>query len=125
MAKGKAKKRMSWRYELQLNSAHGGGGGGGGGGSGGAFDFARLGDAFEGARVLEMRKRGTAEGQRRRLATPRQVLANAVESGPQGALILLFLLLTLADVAFNLSRQFVCVFAELCEPAQLELPPTP
>ena len=36
-----------------------------------------------------------------------------------GALILLFLLLTLADVAFNLSRQFICVFAELCEPAQL------
>ena len=30
MAKGKAKKRTSWRYELQLNSAHGGGGGGGG-----------------------------------------------------------------------------------------------
>ena len=85
------------------------------GGSSKQYDFTGAGDAFEGNRVLEMRKKKMEK----KRATPRQVVSNVLEQGPQGVLILMFLLLTVGDVIFNLSRQFICFFPDLCRPADM------
>lgn len=81
-------------------------------GSDGSFDFSGMGQAFEGNRVMEMRRR---EADRER-ATPKEVLQNILNQGPGTALLLLlFALLTIGDLLFNFSRSFICVLPELCE----------
>ena len=79
------------------------------------FDFTGMGEAFEGRRVLDMRARALDRETRQR-ATPSVVLANMRENPGTAVLIVLFGLLTVGDFIFNVSRTFICLLPDLCEP---------
>lgn len=85
------------------------------------FDFTGMGDAFEGSRVLDLRKRELERETRRRSVTAATVLGNLRDNPGTAILILLFGLLTAGDFVFNVSRQFICVLPELCAPASSDL----
>ena len=76
---------------------------------------------FEGARVAKLRKRMREPTPAPSLGT---VLTNLREQGPARVfIVLLFVLLTLADVFFNMSRGVICALpGGLCE-AVVEPPP--
>lgn len=74
-------------------------------------------DAFQGERVVEMRRR------QREKITPIQRLRNVVNNLRSTnlatlLLITLFIPLTFADIFFNISRGFICSIPDvsLCEP---------
>ena len=81
-----------------------------------SFNFAPFeGDAFEGSRVLDMKRRERRREERR--ATPATVAANLLAQGPGTVvLVILFALLTVGDFVFNFSRAFICVLPDLCDP---------
>jgi hypothetical protein len=82
-----------------------------------AFDWKPV-DAFQGQRVQELRREASQEppSVAERLGT---VYSNVLEQGPgTAALILLFVLLTIGDVFFNISRGFICNFPGLCDPIE-------
>lgn len=93
----------------------GGGGGGGDTNDEKTFEWSSS-TEFEGRRVAELKKKASRPPpslQERVAAAGR----NLVAQGPRGLLIVFFVLLTLADVFFNMSRGFICSLPELCEPA--------
>lgn len=86
----------------------------------GAYDFSPMADAFEGQRVLDMRARQREREKSR--ASPATVVSNLMAQGPGTAvLVVLFAILTVGDIIFNISRLFICALPELCEAAPIDV----
>lgn len=72
--------------------------------------------AFEGNKVNLLRQK---QRQPRSLPDAATMFSRFRERPGTFILIFLFLILTVGDFAFNVSRQFICVFQDLCAPASV------
>ena len=79
-----------------------------------SFDFSNT-TGFQGARVNALRKRQREE---KGLPDAATMFSRFKERPGTFILISLFLLLTVGDFIFNVSRQFICLLPDLCAPAQ-------
>ena len=76
-------------------------------------------DAFQGERVNQLRRRAALPPPPP-LERASTIWANLKEQGAgQVTLVLLFVLLTIGDFVFNVSRGFICALPDLCSPANV------
>jgi hypothetical protein len=90
------------------------------GGNATFFKWASV-DAFQGERVNQLRRRAALPPPPP-LERASTIWANLKEQGAgQVTLVLLFVLLTIGDFVFNVSRGFICALPDLCTPANVVL----